>query len=133
MGSFSASSLSVKSTRLPDSLKIRMIQGLGLAAAGQEAAPALGLGFLLSLQLRSENPGQAANILGRQKVAFHEPLDAELLAAILIAHARSDLRLQIKTQALFRPAGNKVKVTPHGPKEPRGPQEDVVFVPCKHL
>ena len=83
---------------------------------------------MLRFQFRREDAGQAANILGGEKIAFHEPLDAELFPPILIAHAGGNFGLQVKAEPLFRAAGNIVKVTADGPKEAGGAHKQMVFM-----
>ena len=39
--------------------------------------------------------------------------------ALTVPHAARDLRLQVEGQAVFRPAGEVVKVTAHRPQERR--------------
>ncbi len=62
----------------------------------------LGLPFL---KRRADDRGQVADILGDQKIMFHEPLDAGETAPRRIAKPVRDPALMVEAQSFFRPAG----------------------------
>ena len=74
------------------------------------------LGLAL-LERRADDRGQIADVLGDEEVVLHEPLDVDEPRPGRIAELTGDRPLNVETQALLRPAGEKVQAAAHGPEE----------------
>ena len=94
------------------------------ARPGQEARQAVRRFLACSASsLAQKVRVSAPDLLGDQEVAPHEALDRRGVAAVAIAHAPGDLRLQVEGQPLLGPAGGEVQVAAHRPQEVEGAQE----------
>ena len=60
---------------------------------------------LALLQSRADNRRQVSNILGDQKIVFHEPFDGMLASSLAVAELFGDGSLNVETEPLLGAAG----------------------------
>ncbi len=111
--------------------EILRLHGGGAEAVAEPADPAVehrrALG-VARLQLRADDGGEVAHVLGDAEIGLHEALDAREAAPGLVAEALGDPRLQAEGQALLRPLGREVHVAADPPQELLAALEQRVFL-----
>ena len=103
--------------REPTPVQHKALQRLGGAAqtgnARQSEAPPLGrMGII---QMRQEHTGQIPHDLRVEEVMLHEPFDRRPSWAVIVAHPRCNLALDVKGEAFFGALGDKMQMAAHGP------------------
>ena len=79
-------------------------------------------------QLRAQDRGQIADILGDQEVVLHEALDVLQAGMLGVAEPHGDLALDVERQALLGAADEKMHVAAHRPEKILAAAEQLVFV-----
>ena len=80
------------------------------------------------LQLGTQDGGQVADVLGDQKIMFHEALDVLLARVLGVTEPHRDLALDVEGQPLFGAAGDEMHVATHRPEEILAAAEQLVFL-----
>ena len=79
-------------------------------------------------QLRAEDRGQVADVLGDQEVVLHEALDVLQAGMFGVAEPHGDLALDVERQALLGAAHEKMHVAADRPEKILAAAEQLVFV-----
>ncbi len=89
-----------------------------------------GGGFrLVFFKRRADNRGQIADILGDQKIMFHETFDAGEAAAARIAESIGDLPLHVEAQDFLGAAGKEMQMAADPPEEFLAAVKQPIFAP----
>ena len=83
-------------------------------------------------QVRAQDGGEIADVLGHQEVVLHEALDVLLAGMLGVAEPHRDLALDVERQPLLGAAGEKMHVAAHRPEEILAAAEQLVFLLVEH-
>ena len=107
----------------------RRLTGLNLRHQAAQHRHALGVAVF---QVRAQDGGQVADVLGDQEVMLHEALDVLLAGMLGIAEPHRDLALDVERQPLLGAAGEEMHVAAHRPEEILAAAEQLVFLLVEH-
>ena len=79
-------------------------------------------------QLRAQDGGEVADILGDQEVVLHEALDVLQAGMLGVAEPHGDLALDVERQALLGAAHEKMHVAAHRPEKILAAAEQLIFL-----
>ena len=84
------------------------------------------------LQVRAQDGGEIADVLGDQEVMLHEALDILLAGMLGVAEPHGDLALDVERQPLLGAAGDEMHVAAHRPEEILAAAEQLIFLLVEH-
>ena len=90
-----------------------------------------GLGLLV-FQLRAQDRGEIADVLGDQEVVLHEAFDVLHAGMRGVAEPHRDLALHVERHPLFGAAADKMQVAAHRPQKILAAAEGAVFLRVEH-
>ena len=107
------------------SASLRRLTGRNRAIKRLSTGTRLGVAVF---QLRAQDRGQVADVLGDQKVVLHEPLDILQAGMLCVAEPHGDLALDVERQPLLGPPHKEMHVAAHRPEEILACAEALVFL-----